>query len=104
MDTDPVTSQEFQAHVQSEREVVVQIVQEGRDRQSENQKHFDDMGAQLQNVFGTLKNIENKLEPMAINYQAANKLGKWVMVILLAISLITGSLWAIISSVHTFKQ
>lgn len=70
-------------------------------------------------VFATLRRIENKLDPthtdyinrdieaklnpIAENYEAAAKLGKWIMAALLAISLISGSIWAIVQTIHTAK-
>lgn len=49
------------------------------------------------------KDIEAKLNPIAENYEAAAKLGKWIMALLLALSLISGSIWAIVQTLHTSK-
>ena len=47
------------------------------------------------------KNMEEKLNPISDNYDAAGKVGKWIMVLLLAISLISGTIWAIVQTIYT---
>lgn len=50
------------------------------------------------------KDIEAKLNPIVENYEAAAKLGKWIMATLLAVSLISGSIWAIVETVYSIKK
>ena len=51
----------------------------------------------------TLKRIEDKLDPMVEVYQTAGKLWKWAMGVALLVSLITGSIWAVVQTLHTVK-
>lgn len=67
------------------------------------EKHAYDDLTHFAELAETLKRIEQKtdaqstiLQPMAETYATATTLGKWLMPILLAISLIVGIVWGVI--------
>lgn len=59
-------------------------------------KHFEEDAKNFKKITDTLCAMDKKLEPISATYLTVGTLGRWLMPLLVCISLVIGSIWGIL--------